>query len=118
MPTDEEKARAPRSAGGNRGRQRQPDKSGQSLNGQHRYTPRQQTLVANWGGVDADVIRNCLAIVADNGGALRLGYTRDGGAYAIGVYGDGDPYTVWVRPNEDLVGVLTDIAAAFSNSTA
>jgi len=58
--------------------------------------------VADWSGVDGDLLAKFVAAVARDGGAARLGYTRDGGAYAVGIYGDGDPYTVYVSPKEDI----------------
>lgn len=57
---------------------------------------------ADWESCEHALLARFVAVVASDGGAVRLGYTRDGGAYAIGVYGDGDPYTVYVPPSEDL----------------
>jgi hypothetical protein len=56
----------------------------------------------------------CLAIgSALNGGAIRIGLTRDGGALAIGVY-QGENYgTEYVRPDEDLDTVVREIAAGW-----
>lgn len=68
---------------------------------------------ADWATVSLSNLRQCLAVVANSGGALRLGYSRDGGAYAIGIYGDGDPYTVYVRPSEDIAAVFDSIAEGF-----
>jgi len=68
--------------------------------------------VADWAGVDGELLRRAVAAVARDGGAVRLGYTRDGGAYAVGFYGDGDPFTEYVPPSEDmdlfLKGVIED----------
>lgn len=58
--------------------------------------------VADWTGVDGDLLRTFVGAVAKDGGAIRLGYTRDGGAYAVGIYGDGDPYTIYISPAEDI----------------
>jgi hypothetical protein len=70
---------------------------------------------ADWSKVDAEQLRETIAIVAQAGGALRLGYTIDGGAYALGVYGDGaSPYTEYVRPSEDINRVLADLSAVFT----
>ena len=57
---------------------------------------------ADWGGVNAEVLRDAIQTVARQGGALRFGYSRDGGAYAIGVLGDGEPYTEYLRPTDDV----------------
>lgn len=67
---------------------------------------------ADWATADGGLLSTAIAVVARDGGALRLGYTRDGGAYAIGFYGDGDPFTEYVPPSEDinefLKGVIED----------
>lgn len=72
---------------------------------------------ANWILVDAEMLQYTITAVAQKGGALRLGYTRDGGAYAIGIYGDGEPYTEYVSPQEDVNEHLRGIAADFGNVT-
>lgn len=64
---------------------------------------------ADWSGVDATALAKAVAAVARNGGALRLGYTRDGGAYSIGIYGDGEPFTEYVSPNDDIDGYLRGV---------
>lgn len=70
-------------------------------------------IPADWSGVDADAIRTAIGSVANSGGALRFGYTRDGGAYAIGVFGDGDPYTEYLRPSDDIERYLQELAEDF-----
>ena len=72
---------------------------------------------ASWMLVDIEQLVYTIAAVAQKGGALRLGYTRDGGAYAIGVYGDGDPYTEYVSPKEDMNEYLRNLSADFGNVT-
>jgi len=72
---------------------------------------------ADWRNANAEGLRECVAIVASTGGALRLGYSRDGGAYAIGVYGDGDPYTLYCPPDDDIDAVVVKIGNAFTNLT-
>lgn len=61
---------------------------------------------ADWSSADALVLQRAIRVVADMGGALRLGYTRDGGAYAVGIYGDGEPFTEYVPPSEDITHYL------------
>lgn len=78
----------------------------------------QDTEPANWDLANPELLREAIRIVAHDGGALRLGYSRDGGAYAIGVYGDGDPYTEYVRPGEDINQVLLSLIDAFDGDTA
>lgn len=68
--------------------------------------------VADWSGVNGELLAKAIASVARDGGAIRFGYTRDGGAYAIGIYGDGEPFTEYVPPSNDideyLRGVIED----------
>lgn len=69
---------------------------------------------ADWGSVDAEIIRSAIVAAAHAGGALRFGYSGDGGAYAVGIYGDGDkPYTEFIRPSENVDGILRDIESLF-----
>lgn len=70
---------------------------------------------ADWAAADAATIQRAIERAAIVGGALRFGYSRDGGAYAIGIYGDGEPYTEFVRPSEDIDGVLVDIIEMFES---
>ena len=67
---------------------------------------------ADWRNADPTILWETVSTVANNGGAIRFGYSRDGGAYAIGVYGDGDhPYTDYIRPGEDLNAYLQRLCA-------
>lgn len=72
---------------------------------------------ANWMLVDAEQLVYTITAIAQKGGAVRLGYTRDGGAYAIGIYGDGEPYTEYVSPKEDMSEFLRGLSADFGNVT-
>lgn len=70
---------------------------------------------ADWATVDMAQLQETIAIVTANGGALRFGYTADGGAYALGIYGDGpQPYTEYVRPGEDIDGILAALSTVFA----
>ena len=69
----------------------------------------------SWALANPELVMYAVMAVAQRGGALRLGYTRDGGAYAIGVYGDGEPYTDYVSPNEDINQYLRNLAEDFGN---
>lgn len=51
-----------------------------------------------------------VAEMAENGGAVRIGLTRDGGALALGLYMGDDYATEYIRPNEDTTAALHDIA--------
>lgn len=74
------------------------------------------------GGVDEPLtltLLDWLQLVAlqraamSQGGAVRVGLTRDGGALAIGVYIDQDYGTEYIRPSEDLNTALVEIADAW-----
>lgn len=73
-----------------------------------RAREREQYAFNDTGGVDyllALIIGHAL-----QGGAVRVGLTRDEGALAIGVY-QGDKYgTEYVRPSEDLGQAVREIA--------
>lgn len=71
--------------------------------------------VVSFALVDGEMLKYACAAVAQRGGALRLGYTRDGGAFAIGVYGDGDPYTEYIDPHQDVNEFLKDLAEDWGN---
>lgn len=68
---------------------------------------------ADWSTANPLTLQALIANVTGRGGAVRFGYSRDGGAYSLGILGDGDPYTEWIRPTEDLDGVLTEIARSW-----
>lgn len=70
--------------------------------------------MADYGAIDAALLRSAIENISRVGGALRFGYTRDGGAYAVGIYGDGDPRTEYVRPSEDFNEFLREIIEAFA----
>lgn len=77
------------------------------------------SLPADWGSIDALLLRRAIAAASGASGALRFGYTTDGGAYALGIYGDGpDPYTEYVRPGDDMEQMLTDICEVFEEMGA
>lgn len=82
----------------------------QSADGERRFrrASRRHSVSADWLLADAELLREAIATVARDGGALRFGYTRDGGAYALGILGDGEPYTEYVRPSDDINEWLRD----------
>lgn len=68
---------------------------------------------ANYAELDGQRVIELIEAIANAGGAVRLGKTRDGGAYAIGIYGDGDqPYTDYLKPSESVVDYLTELVDA------
>lgn len=57
---------------------------------------------------------NALAVAfAIGGGALRIGLTRDKGALALGCYYGDDYATEYIRPTEDILHAVTEIAEAW-----
>lgn len=50
---------------------------------------------------------------ANEGGAVRLGVTRDGGAFAIGMYVGDDYATEYVKPTEEMSAAIEEIARAW-----
>lgn len=50
---------------------------------------------------------------AASGGALRIGLTRDKGALALGCYIGDDYATEYIRPSEDILTAVTEIAEAW-----
>lgn len=74
---------------------------------------------ADWETVDAEIIRSAIVASSMAGGALRFGYSSDGGAYALGIYGDSDkPYTEFIRPSENVDGILRDLESMFLDMIA
>lgn len=74
---------------------------------------RKRDGVADWAIADKELLVKAICQAANQGGALRFGYSRDGGAYALGIYGDGDPYTEFIPPEDDLDAVLSDVIDLF-----
>lgn len=79
---------------------------------EERRRRRQNDTVADWGGIDADLLRKLIEAITKSGGAIRFGYTRDGGAFSLGIYGDGKPFTEFHPGNDDapnwLEGIFLD----------
>ena len=66
--------------------------------------------------VSLDTLKELAALVkviADAGGAIRIGKTRDGGALALGIYMGDDYATEYVRPSEDIREAIEDIVAGW-----
>jgi hypothetical protein len=77
------------------------------------------TGICDYAKEDGAHILGCIELITQNGGAIRLGKTRDGGCYSIGVYGDGQqPYTDYLRPGESLAEYFSDLATAFASGVA
>ena len=93
------------------------DKDGAS-NASRRRKARGNSVRADWNSVDAGLLQQAIATVAEGGGAIRFGYTRDGGAYAIGILGDGDPYTEYLRPSDDVAAYFEGLIQDWEGDTA
>lgn len=91
--------------------QQRKDKARESRqNGAKRRVERRTVeSLCDWGSVDAALLVEVLDAVTADGGALRLGYTRDRGAFAIGIYGDGEPYTDYVSASDGIDEYLRDL---------
>lgn len=73
------------------------------------------TATADWGTVDAVLIRDAITAVTRGGAAIRFGYSRDGGAYAIGILDGDEKYTLWAKPapSDELDITLGDIITGY-----
>jgi hypothetical protein len=69
--------------------------------------------VADWAGADPGLIFRLVCNVAAQGGAVRLGYTRDSGAYSVGIYMGGDSKTYYCNEKDGINEQLTDLAEYF-----
>ena len=62
--------------------------------------------------------RDAIELALNEGGAIRLGLTRDGGALAVGIYGLGnEPSTEYLRPSDDLEQFWHDLYESFKGSS-
>jgi hypothetical protein len=64
-------------------------------------------------GMDWVAVIALTIALAEAGGACRTGLTRDGGALALGIYIGDDYATEYVRPKEDFLAAITEIAEAW-----
>lgn len=90
----------------------------QDKNAERRRKQRGAIQKADWTSVPSDLLQAAIYEVANHGGAIRFGYTRDGGAYAIGILGDGEPYTEYLRPSDDVTGYFEALIAEWSDPPA
>lgn len=47
---------------------------------------KQASEPVDWTAVDPGYVLSLIAAIANEGGAVRFGYTRDGGSYTVGIY--------------------------------
>lgn len=68
------------------------------------------------GSIEPRSLFHAIDAALREGGAIRIGRTRDGGAWAIGIYGDGEkPYTEYVQASEDINAYFDNLAGFFEN---
>lgn len=96
-----------------RGKKNNTMANGQQAGGNvSRFSARQHSSTnADYGGINAELIREAIETITAHGGAIRFGYTSDGGAYAIGIY-DGDArFTEYFRSDDEVSNYLRDVAS-------
>lgn len=65
-----------------------------------------------------DRFRAAVDLALSEGGAIRLGLTRDGGALAVGIYGlGGEPTTEYLRPSDDADAFWDELYHAFKGDS-
>lgn len=77
---------------------------------ERRQTKRREQGTLNVAGLPWLVLAALVAEMAETGGAVRIGLTRDRGALALGMYHGDDYATEYIRPNEDVEAALHAIA--------
>jgi hypothetical protein len=77
---------------------------------ERRATKRREQGTMDVAGLPWLTLAALIAEMAENGGAIRVGLTRDGGALALGMYHKDDYTTEYIRPNEDIEAALHSIA--------
>lgn len=77
---------------------------------ERRATKRREQGKVNVGLLPWLTLAALVAEMAETGGAVRIGLTRDGGALALGMYQGDDYATEYIRPNEDIETALFGIA--------
>jgi len=69
--------------------------------------------VADWSNANPENVMGLVCAVAVEGGAVRLGYTRDGGAYSIGLYLGQDSKTYYCNDAEGIDDFVRELKAEF-----
>lgn len=77
---------------------------------ERRETKRRVTGTLDVAGLPWLTLAALVAEMAETGGAVRIGLTRDRGALALGMYQGDDYATEYIRPNEDIEAALHAIA--------
>ena len=69
--------------------------------------------VADWAGADPNKVLRLVCALGVEGGAVRLGYTRDGGAYSVGVYLGSDSKTYYCNEKDGIDELLEELTEYF-----
>jgi len=67
----------------------------------------------DWRTFDWEGFAALTVALANSGGAIRVGATRDGGAWALGIYKGDDYATEYIKPTEDVQEAMLEIAEAW-----
>lgn len=67
----------------------------------------------DWRSFDWEGFAALTVALANSGGAIRVGATRDGGAWALGIYKGDDYATEYIKPAEDVQEAMLEIAEAW-----
>lgn len=73
---------------------------------------------ADYGGINASLIREAIDAVTALGGAIRFGYTSDGGAYAVGIYDGDERFTEYFRSDDEVSEYLRTLAGTAGDDDA
>jgi len=69
--------------------------------------------IADWANANPENVLQLVCAVAREGGAARLGYTRDGGAYSIGLYLGKDSKTYYCNDAEGIDPYVRELKDQF-----
>lgn len=69
---------------------------------------------ADWSLAEGEAIRHLVATVADQGGAVLLGYSRDQGAYRVIVMDGDEKFTEWIPCTTDVNEALYNLAGTLA----
>jgi hypothetical protein len=66
--------------------------------------------MADWDRCEGEALRTLVATVANQGGAVLFGYSRDRGAYRVIIMDDDDKITEWIPCNTDVNEAIWNLA--------
>lgn len=95
---------------GPRDRQQDIKDSKRAAAAERREKKRREVGTLDVAGLPWLTLAALVAEMAETGGAVRIGLTRDKGALALGMYHGDDYVTEYVRPHEDIEAALHSIA--------